>query len=186
MSKKQEILKHAERRVREGGYNNFSFRDLANDVGIKSASVHYHFPTKEDLGAELAALYTQSFLSQLGEPVCIEGENGHPLVRYIEAFRNALTIDRKMCLCGLFGAEIAGLPDKVRLETQIFFEKNIQWLTQAYVNENQVTAEDAKKAAVRLVSLLEGAMLVSNAMSDLQMFELAIQDLQQEIVSGEE
>ena len=32
--------------MRRGGFHGFSFRDLAADVGIKSASVHYHFPIK--------------------------------------------------------------------------------------------------------------------------------------------
>ena len=47
MTKKQELLAVAQNKVREGGYNNFSFRELAKEVGIKSASVHYHFPTKQ-------------------------------------------------------------------------------------------------------------------------------------------
>ncbi len=63
MSKKEELLKVAENKVRKGGYNNFSFREIANEVGIKSASVHYHFPTKADLGAELAHQYTDAFFS---------------------------------------------------------------------------------------------------------------------------
>ncbi len=58
MSKKEAILNAAENKARLGGYNNFSFRELANEVGIKSASVHYHFPTKADLGAELVKRYT--------------------------------------------------------------------------------------------------------------------------------
>ena len=65
MSKKDDLLKVAEVKVRQGGYNNFSFREIANEVGIKSASVHYHFPTKADLGAELAHQYTDAFLSAL-------------------------------------------------------------------------------------------------------------------------
>ena len=54
MSKREALLKVAEDKVRKGGYNNFSFREIANEVGIKSASVHYHFKTKADLGAEPA------------------------------------------------------------------------------------------------------------------------------------
>jgi len=57
----------SEVKVRLGGYNNFSFREIANEVGIKSARVHYHFPTKADLGAELAHQYTDAFLGALGD-----------------------------------------------------------------------------------------------------------------------
>ena len=45
------IMDAAERRMRIGGFNGFSFREIAADVGVKSASVHYHFPTKENLAA---------------------------------------------------------------------------------------------------------------------------------------
>lgn len=177
MNKKQEILKQAELKVRQGGYNNFSFRELATDVGIKSASVHYYFPTKADLGAELAAQYTDTFLMGLGDPVHGGKDLVHPVLRYVEAFRNALTVDKKMCLCGLFGAEIAGLPDKVRLETEVFFKKNIDWLTSAFVAAVGKSETDARKEAIKLVSLLEGAMLISNAMQDFELFDASVADI---------
>ena len=175
MNKREEILEQAEIRVREGGYNNFSFRELAKDVGIKSASVHYYFPTKEDLGAALAAKYTETFLDALGAPQNVD--NSHPIARYIEAFRHALTVDKKMCLCGLFGAEAAGLPGKVRFETSVFFERNIDWLSAAYAAADGLEESAAQHAALRLVSLLEGAMLVSNAMLDNRVFETCVADL---------
>jgi len=54
------ILEVAQEMVRQGGYNNFSFRNIATAVGIKSSSVHYHFSTKEDLGVAVAKYYTES------------------------------------------------------------------------------------------------------------------------------
>ena len=62
------LLNAAERRVRRSGYNAVSFRDLADDVGIKSASVHYHFPQKADLGVALVERYARRVLHlQAGE-----------------------------------------------------------------------------------------------------------------------
>ncbi|MDF2795086.1 MAG: transcriptional regulator, TetR family [Pseudomonas orientalis] len=49
----------ARKMVQTRGYNGLSFRELAKEVGIKSASIHYHFPTKGDLGAALAKRYTE-------------------------------------------------------------------------------------------------------------------------------
>lgn len=40
--------------MRNGGYGGFSFRDLAAEIGIKSASVHNHFPTKAAMAAAVA------------------------------------------------------------------------------------------------------------------------------------
>jgi len=48
---KTAILNAAERRMQFGGFGGFSFREIAADVGIKSSSVHYHFPTKENRAA---------------------------------------------------------------------------------------------------------------------------------------
>jgi TetR/AcrR family transcriptional repressor of nem operon len=62
---KDKILDAAEKRVRGAGFSAMSFRDLASDVGIKSASVHYHFPTKPDLGEALVDRYTSQFKEHL-------------------------------------------------------------------------------------------------------------------------
>ncbi|WP_339900919.1 TetR/AcrR family transcriptional regulator [Paraglaciecola polaris] len=170
MSKKQQLLKAAEDKVRTGGYNNFSFRELANEIGIKSSSVHYHFPTKADLGAELARQYTDNFLANLGSPEDLVVQGKKPIEVYLQQFQCALTEDQKMCLCGLLGAETDGLPDKVKLQTQRFFEQNIQWLTQAYALDERNTEQQATNRAVAALSLLEGAMLVSKAMNDNSIF----------------
>lgn len=177
MSKKEELLKVAQLKVRSGGYNNFSFRELAAEVGIKSASVHYHFPTKSDLGAALAHQYTDDFLRVLGDPNELYAVGKNPIDVYINLFRNALVQDKKMCLCGLLGAESDSLPDKVRYETKRFFELNIAWLEQAH----KVIATDNKglyrQNAIKTIAILEGAMLISKTLDDNQIFEEAALEL---------
>jgi TetR/AcrR family transcriptional repressor of nem operon len=168
MTKKEALLKVAEGKVRLGGYSNFSFRELANEVGIKSASVHYHFPTKADLGAELAHQYTDSFLAALGEPVRIQANGKNPIDVYTQLFRSALIIDDKMCLCGLLGAQSESLPDKVRLEVKRFFNENLAWLHAAHTANGE---NDPRKAAITTISLLEGAMMISKALNDHSYFE---------------
>ncbi|WP_281560609.1 TetR/AcrR family transcriptional regulator [Thalassomonas sp. RHCl1] len=177
MSRRDEILKVAEARVRTGGYNNVSHREIANEVGIKSASVHYHFKTKEDLGAELAHQYTDAFLHALGEPGDIINQGENPVAKYIELFRSALIKDQKMCLCGLLGAESDCLPDKVRFEIKRFFELNIEWVKQSYVLLSPDEASHAKTRAIKLISILEGALMMSKAMDDIELFDLATLEL---------
>ncbi|MBE0361386.1 MULTISPECIES: TetR/AcrR family transcriptional regulator [Pseudoalteromonas] len=172
MSKKEALLKAAENKVRLGGYSNFSFRELASEVGIKSASVHYHFPTKADLGAELAHQYTNSFLAALGEPSELKASGKNPIDVYTQLFRSALVTDRKMCLCGLLGAESDSLPDKVRLEVKRFFNQNLTWLSAAHLANGEL---NPTKAAIQTVSLLEGAMMISKTLDDNSYFELATQ-----------
>ena len=59
------LLDAAEIAMRSRGYHGVSFRELADDVGIKSASVHYYFPQKEDLTVALVTRYSKTFFADL-------------------------------------------------------------------------------------------------------------------------
>lgn len=178
-SKEDAILRITEAMVRKGGYSGFSFRDIAKEVGIKSSSVHYHFPTKEDLGVAVAKYYTERLFDALGEPEALLSVKIHPLEKYISIFRHALVTDRAMCLCGLLGAEIDGLPDAVAAETKHFFQRNLTWLESAYRALGQ--ADSARNKAEQAFALLEGAMIVSKVMQDVSMFERTAQTLLNDI-----
>ncbi len=161
--KRDQILDAAERMIRDRGFNGVSFRDLAHDVGIKSASVHYHFPTKADLGAAVARRYTERFVDALGDP-----EDADAIPTLIEAFRTSLARDQLMCLCGMLAAESGGLPDPVVSETRRFFERTEDWLSAAL---SASPALGDPTAASRLLAELEGAMLVARAHGDVSVFD---------------
>lgn len=161
------ILDAAEQRAREGGYHGFSFREVAADVGIKSASVHYHFPTKTALATALAERYTERSLEVIGTPET-------PLQafdRVCELFRHSAAVERKMCLCGLFGAERDGLPPEVAKATQSYFTRLI-----AAIQAPSVRGE-APFRAETILSTLEGALLVARAIHDLSVFDHVVTDL---------
>ncbi len=173
-TKEEAILKATETMVRRGGYNGFSFREIAKEVGVKSSSVHYYFPTKEDLGIAVTRYYTDRFFESLGSPDTLKANGKDPITVYIAAFRYALTQDKRMCLCGMFGAEIDGLPQGVVTQTQEFFSRNLDWLEQAY---NIKKHSEARKKAMQTLSLLQGALISSNALGDEQLFEHATEIL---------
>ncbi|MEM7226230.1 MAG: TetR/AcrR family transcriptional regulator [Pseudomonadota bacterium] len=159
--KAEEILDAAERQARSRGFNGFSFRDLAEAVEVKSASVHYHFPTKADLGAAVVARYRERFLAALGDP-----ESPGSLERYVAAYRKALVEDGQMCLCGLFGAEIEALPGEVALEVRRFFQDNLAWLERAL-------APAGPDQAVLVLSALEGALILARSLERTEAFDQA-------------
>ncbi len=170
--KAEQILDIAERMTRAGGYGGFSFRDIANEVGIKSASVHYHFPTKEDLGAAMAERYTDRFVESLGDPRDENRTTQDKLDAYAAAFRHALVEDDLMCLCGVLGAEISGLPERVAQEAQRFFDRNRDWLAAVYEADPSFASDEAREAAaLAMIAKLEGAMLVARAMDDKTVFD---------------
>src|ERR1700747_74229 len=103
------ILSSAEARIRRAGFHGFSFRDLAADVGVKSASVHYHFPTKAELGVSLMKNYHEQMLAAFGD-----AEDDRTLADKLgavsDAYRRRPSHKAGMCLCGIFAAHNAWLP----------------------------------------------------------------------------
>lgn len=175
-----EILNCAERYIRTRGYNGFSFRDIATDVGIRSASVHYHFPTKADLGAAVARRYTDRFLETVGNPDSLERDPDELLAGFVDAFRQALVVDGRMCLCGMLGAEVESLPDKVAVEAKRFFELTLDWLETVFGRLRKSSDQDigrAHKKALQALASLQGAMLVARTLDDTSSFDQIADDL---------
>lgn len=161
----EKILDAAEVRVRQGGYHAFSFRDLAGDVGIKSASIHHHFPTKEDLVARLAVRYGEKIRD------CLSGfPSGRARIEaYRGMFRDALGDGFSMCVGGMLGIEGSDIPMSVGEEARRFFEMMIDDLT-----EHLATVSDnPRRAAGAIVAQLEGAMLLARTMGNIEQFDEA-------------
>lgn len=168
------ILDAAEPMIRSRGYNGFSFRDIADAVGVKSASVHYHFPTKGALGQAVARRYTDRFLQALGPAEGAPGTVEGVQAKMQALARHSLVDEDLMCLCGILGAEVADLPPEVAQEARAFFERNTDWLMQALAGTGWGrTAPDAARRRVALTTLaaMEGALLVARAMGDSAAFE---------------
>lgn len=155
------LMDAAENRIRDAGYNGFSFRDLAAAVGIKSASVHHHFPTKAGMAAAVARRYTDRFLAAVGD------DKGDPVAVYRSAFRATLAQDARMCLCGVLGAEVGGLPPEVAAEARRFFEQCADDLS------SRLTGTSTRSRALHVLATLEGAMIVSRALGDITAFDAA-------------
>jgi|TARA_B110001469_G_scaffold102913_1_gene101213 TetR/AcrR family transcriptional repressor of nem operon len=177
MSNLTKIQDIAEHKIRIGGFNSFSFREIADEVGIKSSSVHYHFPTKLDLGLAVAKRYTDRFIDELkghedaslSLQLCIE--------MYIRVFETALKRDRKMCLCGLLAAESSNLPNALKSEARRFFQLNIEWLTNKFVELGHLDENSAKAKAIFYISSLEGALLTSQVNDDTTIFDATAKQL---------
>jgi TetR/AcrR family transcriptional repressor of nem operon len=172
-SKRDEILDVAERMIRVAGYNGFSAREIADEVGIKSASVHYHFKTKSDIGVAVTDRYTARFMENLGDPDRFGEDLASGLAVYVNAFRYALVEERHLCLCAMLGAEQAGLPDVVSDRAQQFFQANLSWLIAAHVASG-VSEDVAETRASLILAALEGALIMSLSLSDDAVFERVV------------
>lgn len=183
-SRVSEIQDVAENFVRKGGYKAFSFREIAKHVGIKSASIHYHFPTKEDLAVAIAKRYTDRFneallgISESDKQITlVAGIEG-----FIALFRTALIDDGRMCLCGALAVEADDLPVKVRAEARRFFEQNLAWLTHLFMNSlfSEMSERQAQQQSCRILAMLEGAMMIAQILEDHSQFELIAESIVQD------
>jgi TetR/AcrR family transcriptional regulator, transcriptional repressor for nem operon len=123
----ERLMDLAEAHIRHRGYGGFSFRELAAEIGIKSASVHHHFPTKATMAAAVAQRYGDRFLPVVAAHPSKSAEDA--IAAYRSAFREALDRDGRMCLCGVLGAEAGMLPPDVAGEVLSFFRRCIDDLS---------------------------------------------------------
>ena len=107
------ILDTAERLVQMRGFNGFSYADVAAEVGVTKASLHYHFPGKAELGEALVARYTERFESELQR---IDADRLAPPAKLsaYAALYAAVLREQRMCLCGMLAAEYETLPGPMR------------------------------------------------------------------------
>lgn len=170
MSSGTKILNIAEKRMRISGYNAVSYRDIADEMGIKSASLHYHFPRKEDLGVALVQRYAANFAKTLYQSTIMTETPAQDLAVFVNLYRIAIEEHQLVCLCAVLGAEAPGLPTRVTDEVRAFFEENILWLATVYTALGSDTPQQKAKTTL---AILEGAMIISSVNGDNSVFQAA-------------
>jgi TetR/AcrR family transcriptional repressor of nem operon len=170
------ILDVAERLAQSRGFNGFSYADIASEVGITTASLHYHFPGKAELGEALIRRYASRFAEAL-DAIDSRGADARAKLDAYAAIYGDVLRDRRMCLCGMLAAEYDTLPVPMREQIVSFFDANEAWLV-ATLEQGQAEGTlhvtgSAGDAAQTIVSSLEGAMLVARPYGDVARFQAA-------------
>ena len=176
----QRILNVAEHLVQTRGFNGFSYADIAAEVGLTKATLHYHFPTKAELGRRLIERYAVAFALALHKIDTAAAGAPARLRAYVKLYADVLA-ENRMCLCGMAAAEYGTLPAPMQKALQMFFAANEVWLTRLLdqgQNEGYLCLRaPAREEAGMMMSALEGAMLVARAMGDPIRFERAAASL---------
>jgi TetR/AcrR family transcriptional repressor of nem operon len=161
---KERIIDVAQELVQSRGFNAFSYRDLAEQILIRTASIHYYFPKKDDLGRALIQRYRSDFEGAIRNIDCMERSSEDRLSAYLKMFLDLSKGGARLCLFAVFSAELPTLSETVQEEIKIFYEKNVGWI-------NEVIAEgrsagffsfpgESRDVASAIFSFLEGEMLV--------------------------
>jgi TetR/AcrR family transcriptional repressor of nem operon len=170
------ILDVAERLLQGRGYNGFSFADVAGELGITRAALHYHFPSKAELGRALIERYANRFSAALAALDAAVPDAPSRLAGYVEIYRRVLSEDR-MCLCGMLAAEYRTLPEPLQERVWAFFDHNTAWLaatlTQGSRDGTLRVLGRPRDAATMVLGGLEGALLMARLDGDLGRFSAA-------------
>jgi TetR/AcrR family transcriptional repressor of nem operon len=176
----ERILDVAERLVQERGFNNFSYADVAGKLGITTASLHYHFPGKAELGHALITRYTQRFMQALERIDQNIPDARSRLEAYTGLYADVLK-GKRMCMCGILAAEYQTLPPPMRDAVTHFFDENTRWLaqllTQGIADDTLSVNGTVQDTAQNILATLEGAMLVARPYGDLERFDASARQL---------
>ncbi|MGZ4723373.1 MAG: TetR/AcrR family transcriptional regulator [Ilumatobacteraceae bacterium] len=180
----EKTLDIAERLVQVRGFNGVSYADVAAELDITKAALHYHFASKAELGEALIRRYTTRFEAALHD---IDQRTSDPLSK-IAAYAGIyldVVQQQRMCLCGMLAAEYQTLPPPMRDAVVRFFDINETWLE--HVLEVGALAGtlhprgSARDSARTVISTLEGAMLVARLRDDPGRLEAAKDQLLAEL-----
>jgi TetR/AcrR family transcriptional repressor of nem operon len=161
----EQLMDLAEAHIRNAGYGGFSFRDLAAEAGIKSATVHHHFRTKATMAAAVARRYADRFFAAVARRPNETTDDA--IAAYRSAFKASLDRDGLMCLFGVLGAEAGGLSPEVANEILSFFRRCIDDLSR------RIGGPDAEARAFQVMATLEGGMILARVYKDIEAFDQA-------------
>ena len=181
--KRAEILEAATKAAQQSGLKSVSFRHLADEVGVKSSSVHYHFPTKPDLAESMVLSYTEQFEVRLLDIANREKTLLGKLNAMTKIFEDVLA-GKDMCLCGMMAAELDALNPSTRQALKKFFDVAESWLVTA-IEEHQADIRisiSPQTLGKVILSGLEGAILLDRVEESGERLD-ALKEMAEAIVS---
>lgn len=171
------ILACARSLILAGGYNGFSYADIADVVGIRKASIHHHFPSKVDLVRTLLVRYREEADAGIAN---LERNVSDPLEQlraYTGYWEKCITdASAPFCVCALLANELPALPQEVALEVRAHFRSLSAWLTSVLergVQQGRLQLGKAPRVEAEVfLATVHGAMLSARAYGDPKMFGL--------------
>lgn len=180
------ILDLAEALIRTRSFNAFSYQDLAEGIGIRKASIHYHFATKEDLGVALIERFRQEAMTWASALVERKASPADKLEAYLEFHSKSVGNSGLICPQGILGAEYNALPARMQ-ESYIEFLEQIQtWLTNLLRKgqEQGLFVDDIppEDQAALIQSAIQGALQLTRASGKPQRFYAVVQGLRDHVL----
>lgn len=180
---KQALLDSAEHAARSRGWDGFSYADLAKEVGIRKASIHYHFPAKSDLSLALLERYAADMHQACRDIDAAHETGGKRLRAMIHHYRKALNHGETVCLCVSLSTSRESLPTEVMTHIAAFRNMMVAWLSASFeLGSGDASISDVNhplQEATASLALLEGAHLAAHAELNVAKFNSAVEYIEQ-------
>jgi TetR/AcrR family transcriptional repressor of nem operon len=167
---RERLISTAQELAQTVGFNAFSYRDLAEHVGIRTASIHYYFPKKEDLSKALIQKYGEDFALGRTEIEAATSDPREQLMRYVSMCTNAMEGGLRVCLCGMFATDYLTLSEGTQSQLRTFILENERWLETVLRKGKQMGTIEIKtspqRAAKTIFGLLEGMIIIAHCFGD--------------------
>jgi AcrR family transcriptional regulator len=180
------ILDLAERLLLERGFNAFSYQHLAKELGVKPAAIHYHYPSKDDLGTALVTRQLRRLRKWRDLPRVADLPPAAQFEALLAVYDNHLGHDRRVCLFGALAADFRTLPPPMQAELRTFNRELTEWLAQVLAvgratGSLRFVGSPAAKAA-QVLTTLAGALQVARV-HDETPFQVILAQLRLELLA---
>ncbi|MGB5589732.1 MAG: TetR/AcrR family transcriptional regulator [Gammaproteobacteria bacterium] len=183
---RERILDIAEQLLATRGYQGFSYHDIAAPLGVKNAAIHYHFPTKADLGVAIIKRYRNLLKDSTAEFMGYGGSARRQLEGYVQFFMQEALENQTMCPMGVLTSDYFSIPDSMREEGTLLEQEVFTWLMKVLEvgrDQGELCFEgDAKTRALIIMSTLQGARQLARMMGS-EVLSTALQVLREELYS---
>lgn len=173
----EEIMDVAYRLLVEKGYHNFSYADIADEIGIRKASIHYHFATKDELVLRVVQRYRRGIHGQIAQLQAGDLSARAQFQLYLDFWQQALGVNTSdVCLCMHLGSEVPTLSAPIQAEVQGHFAELTAWVRDL-LQASHVDARALDAEADAMVAAVHGAMLSARTFRDASYFSAISQQV---------
>jgi TetR/AcrR family transcriptional repressor of nem operon len=174
---REQILGVARDLIQTRSYLGFSFQDVADQVGIRKASLYHHFPTKESLGAEVLREALQAFKNWTAYKARSPQAS---LDAYFRMYRDGLHAGEGVCPAGALAPGWDCIGDDLRRTVRDLRDAQVLWLTGvlgALSHDRKALAAPVGALAAYVFAVCQGALLSARMTGRVEDFDEAVAQL---------
>ncbi len=164
MSTRETIVHLGDQLIRDKGFNAFSFYDIAKELKIKNASIHYHFRTKTDLA--IAVLKEQSENLHAIMEATANRSPEEKLNGFVSIYTR-IQSEGRVCIVGSLATDLHSVDTKIAKELKLLANEILIWITEILEDGKQKKVFDFTGSA-RTKALL----IITNMLAALQLSRL--------------